>query len=110
MNISNVGYSQHSYIRPTSTTQEGKIAQAKAVEDTKQPYLKITNDISESKAVNKTTKAEGEVPSSGVEAFTYGALGLDHPDEVKEKGNDAYSAGQMLSAIGTIGSILAILV
>lgn len=110
MNIGNIGYSQHGYTRPTPMSQEAKANQAKAAEEVKQPYQKIVNEVSEGKVVNETTKVEGEVSSSGVEAFTYGVLGMDHPDEVKNNDDSAYTAGQVLSALGTIGAILAIVV
>lgn len=45
-----------------------------------------------------------------MKSFAYGALGMDHPEEVENNDDPAYSAGQALSAIGTIGTILAILV
>nr|WP_232312848.1 hypothetical protein [Enterovibrio coralii] len=59
--------------------------------------------------MNKATEAEGKT-SSSVESFTYGALGMDHPEEVKSNDDAAYSAGQVLSALGTIGGLIAVLV
>lgn len=110
MNVGSVGYSQHGYTRPTSIDQEGKANQMKASEDAKQPYQPIAKDALKGKAVNETTKTEGNATSAGVEAFTYGALGMDHPDEVKSNDDGAYKAGQVLSALGTLGTILAIVV
>ncbi|MBD0787089.1 hypothetical protein HUO09_12110 [Vibrio sp. Y2-5] len=47
--------------------------------------------------------------SDKVEAFTYGALGMEHPDKVKEKDDSFFSAGQYLSAAATVGSLLLLL-
>ncbi len=111
MNVGNVGYSQQMYARPTPVNQEVKVGEQNHVEGAKQSYAQVANQVSDVKTVNKTTEAEGKTPAStDVEAFTYGALGMDHPDEVKSNDDDAYTAGQVLSAIGTIGGILAILV
>ncbi|SJL82803.1 hypothetical protein [Vibrio palustris] len=46
--------------------------------------------------------------SDKVESFTYGALGLDRPDEINEKAEEdsSYSAGKYLKAAATIGGIL----
>lgn len=41
-----------------------------------------------------------------VESFTYGALGMDHPDNMKKVEDSSYSAGQYLSAAATIGGIV----
>lgn len=103
MNVSNVGYSQHGYTKLAPRDPETKLNQAQV----KQPSQEITKEISGDKAVKQV---KGETPASNVEAFTYGALGMDHPDEVKSNDDDAYMAGQVLSALGTIGAILAIVV
>ncbi|MEH6530528.1 MAG: hypothetical protein V7735_04175 [Photobacterium frigidiphilum] len=47
-----------------------------------------------------------EEDSSVAESFAYGALGMDHPDEVKTNSDDFYTAGQVLSAIGTVATVL----
>ncbi len=48
--------------------------------------------------------------SDKVEAFTYGALGMEHPNKIKEEDDSSYSAGQYLSAAATVGSLLLLLV
>lgn len=78
-------------------------------EGAKQSFEQVAKGVSEGKAANKATEAEGKT-SSGVESFTYGALGMDRPDEVKNNDDAAYSAGQVLSALGTIGGLIAVLV
>jgi hypothetical protein len=44
-----------------------------------------------------------------VEAFAYGALGMDHPDVVKEQNDPSYTAGQYISAAATIGGLILML-
>lgn len=44
--------------------------------------------------------------STKVESFTHGALGLDHPDKIKEKEDSSYSAGQYLKGALSVGAIL----
>lgn len=110
MNIGNVGYSQNPYAKPTSVNNAAKAEQVQGNENAKQSYAQVAKEVSEGKAVNKATEAEGKTSSSQVESFTYGALGMDHPDEVKSNDDAAYSAGQVLSALGTIGGLIAVLV
>ncbi|AMG30517.1 hypothetical protein AL542_09065 [Grimontia hollisae] len=109
MNIGNVGYSQHAYAKPMQPNQTAKANEAQAAEATKQSYAQAAKEVADGKAVNQATEAEGK-PSSSVESFTYGALGMDHPEEVKNNDDMAYSAGQVLSALGTIGGLIAVLV
>lgn len=47
-----------------------------------------------------------DVTAKKAESFAYGALGMDHPDEVKENTDDYYTAGQALSALGTVATVL----
>jgi prophage DNA circulation protein len=59
--------------------------------------------------IEKDSKAvqEGDkTVSDKVESFAHGALGMDHPDKIKEEDDGSYSAGQYLSAAATIGGIL----
>lgn len=61
------------------------------------------------KQIDKESKAEAEKDKSvgdKVESFTYGALGMEHPDKAEEEQDSSYSAGQYLSAAATIGTIL----
>ncbi|KQB02682.1 hypothetical protein CGT92_08505 [Vibrio metoecus] len=54
----------------------------------------------------KTTENKDKTVGDKVESFTYGALGMEHPDKIKEEEDSSYSAGQYLSAAATIGGIL----
>lgn len=106
MNINSTGHSQYSYVKPTPIAQGAKIEQIKENE-----HVQVQQQAEIDKGnTHKTARAEGNTPASSVEAFTYGALGMDHPDEVKNNEDDAYTAGQVLSALGTIGAVLAIVV
>ncbi|MGR0277613.1 hypothetical protein ACUM5Y_01030 [Marinomonas dokdonensis] len=54
-----------------------------------------------------------EVPEeNSIKSFTHGFFGLDKPGEVveEEKKDDAYTAGKVMKTLGTIGSIIAIIV
>lgn len=65
-----------------------------------------TQGDGKSKEVGKT-----EEPSS-IKSFTYGALGLEHPEQ-QAKENDTnpyYSAGRWLAAAATVGTIIRLLV
>ncbi|MGF1910370.1 hypothetical protein L4C38_13060 [Vibrio kasasachensis] len=54
--------------------------------------------------------AQGKTVSDKVESFAHGALGMDHPDTIKEEEDDSYSAGQFVSAAATVGGLLLMLV
>jgi hypothetical protein len=58
------------------------------------------------KKANESDKTVGDK----VEAFTYGALGMEHPEKLKEEKDDSYSAGQYFSGAATVGAILLALV
>lgn len=58
-------------------------------------------------ANNKNTEAGDMAQTTQkAESFAYGALGLDHPDSVKQHDDEYYSAGQGLSALGTVATVL----
>lgn len=54
----------------------------------------------------KAAESKDKTVSDKMESFTYGALGMDHPDKIKEEDDASYSAGQYLSAAATVGGIL----
>lgn len=54
----------------------------------------------------KALEDKDKTVSDKVESFAHGALGMDHPDTIKEEGDGSYSAGQYLSAAATVGGIL----
>ncbi|WP_299017203.1 hypothetical protein [uncultured Photobacterium sp.] len=49
---------------------------------------------------------ETALATKKAESFAYGALGMDHPDEVQQNTDDFYTAGQVLSALGTVATVL----
>lgn len=58
-------------------------------------------------ANHKNTEA-GDIAQTTqkAESFAYGALGLDHPQSAKQHDDEYYSAGQGLSALGTVATVL----
>ncbi|MCE0492924.1 hypothetical protein [Vibrio salinus] len=80
------------------------------VEDNKVTLSKEGKALLEAlKQIDKESKTEAEKDKSvgdKVESFTYGALGMEHPDKAEEEQDSSYSAGQYLSAAATIGTIL----
>ncbi|OOF11837.1 hypothetical protein BZG82_02685 [Salinivibrio sp. PR5] len=115
MNVGNVGQSQAYHpqsMKPKSPPQTQPNAD-KEVKDTKPAETAATpavKDVKDAKAAKNAEGVEKSKEKSSVESFTYGALGMDHPDKVKENDDTAYNAGQFLSALGTIGTILAVVV
>ncbi|PSU32949.1 hypothetical protein [Photobacterium lutimaris] len=61
------------------------------------------DDAAAQKAQRQT--AEEDIGDKA-EAFAYGALGMDHPDEVKANSDGFYNAGQWLAAAGTVATVL----
>ena len=59
--------------------------------------------LAEIDSLSKTT--EGDLTDK-VESFTYGAFGMEHPDDVKEVADSSYSAGQYLKGALSIGAML----
>ncbi|WP_394251697.1 hypothetical protein [Vibrio profundi] len=59
---------------------------------------------------NKKAAAENATVGDKVESFAHGALGIDHPDKIKDEEDGSYSAGQYLSAAATVGGILLALI
>jgi len=47
---------------------------------------------------------------SGVESFTYGALGLGHPEEEDKYQDTFYTAGKVLTGAIAVGGIISVLV
>ncbi|ABZ78111.1 conserved hypothetical protein [Shewanella halifaxensis HAW-EB4] len=68
------------------------------------------------KADGSLPKAEGSVPKADAEedgdfeSFVFGALGLDHPEEIDENGDPSYSAGQYVKAAATVGGMIAMFI
>ncbi|NUY55366.1 hypothetical protein HLG76_02030 [Salinivibrio sp. EAGSL] len=61
-------------------------------------------------AVAKAQEGKEPEETSAVKSFTYGALGMEHPEKVQESDDSSYTAGKFVSALGTIGTILAVIV
>jgi hypothetical protein len=106
----------------TKAVNSSTAPHAKAASDLKSsPELKVERDgkvslSKEGKALlaalqdvekqEAAAKEKDKTVGDKVESFTYGALGMKHPDQIKETEDDSYSAGQYLSAAATVGAIL----
>ncbi|OAN16975.1 hypothetical protein A3K86_08550 [Photobacterium jeanii] len=66
---------------------------------------KLAADAKQNAAEGKVPEGESKEPSK-LESLTYGALGMDHPKDVEKQSDEYYTAGQVLSAVGTIGAVL----
>ncbi|GAB3484886.1 hypothetical protein GCM10027340_21000 [Marinomonas epiphytica] len=68
----------------------------------------------ESQAPQESVEKESnKEEASGLKSFAHGVFGLDDPKQeklVEEEDNDAYFAGKILKGVGTLGSIIAIIV
>lgn len=51
-----------------------------------------------------------KIPVKQAQSFVYGALGLERPDEAPKKEDAFYTAGKWLSAAGTAGMVISLLV
>ncbi|MDC0611535.1 hypothetical protein OAP63_12415 [Vibrio sp.] len=101
----------HSLAKPQSAEQQA--SSLMKVEDNKVTLSDEGKALLEAlKQIDKEGKVETKDKTVGdkVESFTYGALGMEHPDKMKEDDDSSYSAGQYLSAAATVGTILLALV
>ncbi|WP_025738910.1 hypothetical protein [Salinivibrio socompensis] len=98
-----------------ANTFNDQVAKANAVKESDKPASpQAAKHNAEAKdganAVAKTQEGKAPEEKSAVKSFTYGALGMDHPDTVQESDDSSYTAGKFVSALGTIGTILAVIV
>jgi len=96
----------------SSTDTAGKATPIKVekdkvtLSDEGKQLLAVLQDIDKEGKVSEKDKSIGDK----VESFTYGALGMEHPNKIKDEDDSSYSAGQYLSAAATVGSLLLLLV
>lgn len=57
----------------------------------------------------KEESIQSKTTGSKVQAFTYGALGMDNPQEPKHPTDSSYTAGKYLSAAAKIGGMILLL-
>lgn len=105
MYIGNQGYQQYSAQFSNASPKPSSAQLSDASPSLSSPSSETSQD-------DRVTLSPEAIEKSGsnVRSFAYGALGMDHPSEVKDPPDDAYAAGQVLSALGTIGAVLAIVV
>ena len=63
--------------------------------------------LAQEQPVSATTEAE---QGTDLKSFTFGALGLDHPDTVEQKEDSSYTVGQYVKAAATIGGMIAMFI
>lgn len=61
-------------------------------------------------AADSTASITEKLPVKQTQSFVYGALGLERPDEAPKKEDAFYTAGKWLSAAGTAGMVISLLV
>ncbi|WP_417069240.1 hypothetical protein [Niveibacterium terrae] len=92
---------------------------APQVELSRTAKLMAKNDAAATGTVQApgTTEAAGsassvaeKIPVKEAQSFVYGALGLERPDEAPKKEDAFYTAGKWLSAAGTAGMVISLLV
>ncbi|WP_432452537.1 MULTISPECIES: hypothetical protein [unclassified Agarivorans] len=105
MSIAPVGGANNAYL--VNAAMQAK--QNNNMESAK-PQLSVANDGPAKLEQNKVETKSSDSEPSTITSFGYGVLGMDKPNEVEETEDGAYTAGQVLKAIGTVGSIIAILV
>lgn len=93
-NTAATGVAKQNDNMPTSQTKVSISDQARQLQ---------ADDAAAQKAQRQT--AEEDIGDKA-EAFAYGALGMDHPDEVKANSDGFYNAGQWLAAAGTVATVL----
>ncbi|OOF19630.1 hypothetical protein BZG79_02015 [Salinivibrio sp. MA427] len=100
-----------------ANTFKDHVAKANEVKEGDKPAspqaAKNNVDVKDGANAGAVAKAqEGKEPeeTSAVKSFTYGALGMEHPEKVQESDDSSYTAGKFVSALGTIGTILAVIV
>jgi len=98
-------------------TFKDRVAKANEVKEGDKPAspqaAKNNVDVKDGANAGAVAKAqEGKEPeeTSAVKSFAYGALGMEHPEKVQESDDSSYTAGKFVSALGTIGTILAVIV
>ncbi len=116
--VGNRAVSSYTNMQPSTESLKGGSrelnAQAKPVEQNRitlsaegKALLTALQEIDDE---SKKVATENKTVSEKVESFTHGALGMDHPDKIKEEEDTSYSAGQYLSAALSVGGILLALV
>ncbi|MGF1680899.1 hypothetical protein [Photobacterium minamisatsumaniensis] len=107
----NATYTPSSLKASAASTRVGQDAQGEAKPVVAQTTVSISEEAKQKQAADvaqQAIKADGSDNDEGskTESFAYGVLGMDHPDEVKDNTDDFYTAGQVLSAIGTVATVL----
>ncbi|WP_264875236.1 hypothetical protein [Vibrio agarivorans] len=109
-NSTNAYLAQQKAVRSSSDSSATK--QEQPTQSSTQGQQDKVTLSSESVQLSQQTPKDTEMKEEkggSVEAFAYGALGMDHPDVVKEQNDPSYTAGQYISAAATIGGLILML-
>lgn len=91
---------------PSTSTAKPEIAES-SVTLSEAAKTKLAQEQQASATTTTTTESD---EGSDLKSFTFGALGLDHPDKVEEKEDSSYTAGQYVKAAATIGGMIAMFI
>jgi hypothetical protein len=93
--------------KPEQAEQRNSVAKVESTKVTLSEEGKaLLSALQEIESAEKKEENKDKSVGDKVEAFTHGALGMDHPEKIKEEKDDSYSAGQYFSGAATIGAIL----
>ncbi|MCL1058771.1 hypothetical protein L2729_12345 [Shewanella gelidimarina] len=101
-----------------------RLSAANVTETTKQPRVEPTaqsnvsdTSVTLSEAGKDKLMLEQQTPATAdtdettdLKSFAFGALGLDHPDQIEDKEDSSYTVGQYVKAAATIGGMIAMFV
>ncbi|MGC9422912.1 MULTISPECIES: hypothetical protein [Vibrio] len=97
-------------ISPDTTAKEPSPSQTEATKVTLSEEGKAL--LAALKALDEESQTEqlkSKTVGDKVEAFTHGALGMDHPKQPKQPTDTPYTAGKYLSAAAKVGGMLLLL-
>lgn len=94
--------SQASETKVAPSVSEAEKTQV-TISDKGRALLAASSEIDAKQQVPKVTD---KGIADKVESFTSGMLGMDHPNDVEEKADDSYSAGQFFKGALTVGALL----
>ncbi|MCK8044367.1 hypothetical protein MSG37_05685 [Shewanella sp. 1CM18E] len=95
-----------------SNTAKDKLAAEQGAAKTSAAAPALAENAQDTDKTAEPAKAEKAADEDGgdIESFVFGALGLDHPEEIDENGDPSYSAGQYVKAAATVGGMIAMFI
>lgn len=90
---------------PTPSIEKTQIVETKQVVLSEEGRA-LLDTLAEVDKAEKLVKEESKTVGDKVESFAYGALGMDHPDDMEVTTDGSYSAGQYFKGALAVGAIL----